>query len=267
MPCSTSSTLRVTAVRPLGEQPLLQVGELVAQLGERLLAVRLAAVEARGGVGGRSRPGRRGRAAGGAGRMAGASWRAASAQHGRVRRACSRRPCRRAVRLGLVEPEPLGEPEPWPASAASRGCGGRAPRSTSSRRGTGARACIHAQTHPGAEAAAGPRRRRRWRSRRRRGRVRRRARRSRGSRRSGSPGTNPTERPLTSAHPHPGRRRRRRSRGPYCARRPPRASASPVGPTTARRARRPPAGARRAGRRGVIDRSVTAARSGRRRTA
>ena len=51
MPCSTSRTRRSAAGRPLGVEPLLQVGELGAHGGERLLAVGLVAVEAGGRVG------------------------------------------------------------------------------------------------------------------------------------------------------------------------------------------------------------------------
>ena len=46
MPCSTTSTRRSRPDGPLGPEPLLQVGELVAHRGEGCLAVGLLAVEA-----------------------------------------------------------------------------------------------------------------------------------------------------------------------------------------------------------------------------
>ena len=200
MPCSTSSTLRVVARRALGEEPLLQVGELGAERRERRLAVGLLAVEARRGVGLD-----RGQVDGPAGtRSAETSMRAhhrswALSRAPDARRACSRPRCRRVPSvLRLVEPEALGEADlvQHPQRRPLRWSGAAKYVVASGKPVSGP---LHpGPEHPGADAAADP------------GdvadrvvdadrvRVGRRARRTRGSRRSGSPARSPTDRPLAS---------------------------------------------------------------------
>ena len=205
MPWSTSSSRRGEPGRALGEQPLLQVGQLGAERGERRLAVGLVAVEARASRRCRSTQVDRARPAAAASATS-ASCRRPSARSSRTSaedpahvEACSRRPW-------STVPSPCGSsnhsPSVKPTLASTRSeaalrWSGAAKNVAASGKRRRARRSIQAHSiRVPSPRPIQPGRRSRSRPRSRPGRAR--ARRSRGSRRSGSPARSPTERPLTS---------------------------------------------------------------------